>query len=47
LGTDAQKIAQDNPETTPMMREVGNQVRLATMKLIQMRQQTRQQTPQI
>jgi hypothetical protein len=44
---DAQKIAADSPETAPMMREVQNQVRMATMKIIQQKQQTQQATPQI
>jgi hypothetical protein len=44
---DAQKIAQDSPETAPMMREIGNQVRMATMKLLEMRQQKQASTPQI
>jgi len=47
LNMDAQKIAQDNPATAPMMKEIGNQVRLATMKMIQARQQQQQATPQI
>lgn len=47
LAMDAQSIASDSPETAPMMREVQNQVRMATMKMIQSRQQTQQQTPQI
>jgi len=44
---DAQSIASDAPETAPMMREVQNQVRMATMKLIQQRQASQQATPQI
>lgn len=44
---DAQKISADSPETAPMMREIQNQVRMATMKMIQQRQQTQQATPQI
>lgn len=47
LAMDAQKIAGDAPETAPMMREVQNQVRMATMKMIQQRQATQQATPQI
>ena len=47
LAMDAQQIAAENPETAPMMREVQNQVRQATMKMIQMRQQTQQATPAI
>jgi hypothetical protein len=45
LAMDAQKISEENPETAPMMREVQSQVRQATMKMIQMRQQAQQQTP--
>ena len=44
---DAQKIASESPETAPMMREIQNQVRMATMKMIQQRQATQQQAPQI
>jgi hypothetical protein len=44
---DAQSIAGDDPTTAPMMREVQNQVRMATMKMIQQRQATQQATPQI
>jgi hypothetical protein len=44
---DAQKIAQEAPECAPMMREVQNQVRMATMKMIQQRAATQQATPQI
>jgi hypothetical protein len=47
LAMDAQKIAGSSPEAAPMMREVQNQVRMATMKIIQQRQATQQQTPQI
>lgn len=47
LAMDAQKIAGDSPETAPMMREVQNQVRMATMKMIQQRAASQQQTPQI
>lgn len=47
LAMDSKKIAGDSPETAPMMREVENQVRQATMKLIQQRQATQQATPQI
>ena len=47
LAMDAQKIASESPETAPMMREIQNQVRMATMKMIQQRQATQQQTPQI
>lgn len=47
LAMDAQKISADSPETAPMMREIQNQVRMATMKMIQQRQQTQQATPQI
>jgi hypothetical protein len=44
---DAQSISADAPEAAPMMREVQNQVRMATMKMIQQRQATQQATPQI
>lgn len=44
---DAQKIASESPETAPMMREVENQVRQATMKMIQQRQAKQQATPPI
>ncbi len=47
LAMDAQKIASESPETAPMMSEIQNQVRMATMKMIQQRQATQQQTPQI
>ena len=47
LAMDAQKIASESPETAPMMREIQNQVRMATMKMIQQRQATQQATPQI
>lgn len=47
LAMDAQGIASESPETAPMMREIQNQVRMATMKMIQMRAATQQQTPQI
>ncbi len=47
LAMDAQKIAGDAPETAPMMREIQNQVRMATMKMIQQRQATQQATPPI
>lgn len=47
LSMDAEKIAGDNPETAPMMRAVQDQVRQATLKIIQMRQAAQQQSPQI
>jgi hypothetical protein len=47
LAMDAQAISSESPETAPMMREVQNQVRMATMKMIQQRAQTQQATPQI
>lgn len=47
LAMDAQSIASESPETAPMMREVQNQVRMATMKMIQQRQATQQATPSI
>lgn len=47
LAMDAQSIASETPEAAPMMREVQNQVRMATMKMIQQRQATQQATPQI
>lgn len=47
LSMDAQSISSESPETAPMMREVQNQVRMATMKMIQMRQATQQATPPI
>ena len=47
LSMDAQGIAGDDPTTAPMMREVQNQVRMATMKMIQQKQQAQQASPQI
>lgn len=47
LALDAQGISGDSPETAPMMREIQNQVRMATMKMIQQRQQTQQASPAI
>ena len=47
LAMDAQSIASDSPETAPMMRQVQDLVRQATMKMIQQRQATQQQTPPI
>ena len=47
LSMDAQGIAGDDPTTAPMMREVQNQVRMATMKMIQQKQQAQQAAPQI
>jgi len=47
LAMDAQGIASESPETAPMMKEVQNQVRMATVKMIQQRAATQQQTPQI
>lgn len=47
LAMDANKIAETIPETAPMMREVQNQVRMATMKMIQQRTQQQQASPQI
>lgn len=47
LAMDAKKISEDHAETAPMMREIQNQVRMATMKVIQSRQQTQQSAPQI
>lgn len=47
LALDSQQIAADSPETAPMMREIQNQVRMATMKVLQMRQASQQATPQI
>lgn len=44
---DAEAISAAAPETAPMMREVANQIRMATMKMIQQRQATQQATPQI
>ena len=43
----AQQQASAFSEAAPMMREVQNQVRMATMKVIQARQAPQQQTPQI
>ena len=45
LSMDAQGIAGDSPETAAMMREIQNQVRMATMKIIQQKQQTRRMAP--
>jgi len=47
LSMDANKIAQVLPEAAPMMREVENQVRMATMKMIQQRTAQQQASPQI
>lgn len=47
LAMDAKQISADAPETAPMMREVENQVRMATMKMIQQRQAAQQATPPI
>lgn len=47
LSLDAQGISGDAPETAQMMREIQNQVRMATMKMIQQKQQTQQASPQI
>lgn len=47
LAMDAQKVAEVVPEAAPMMREVQNQVRQATMKLIQAKASQMQQAPQI
>lgn len=47
LSMDAQGIAGDDPTTAPMMREIQNQVRMATMKMIQSKQQAQQASPQI
>lgn len=47
LAMDANKIAELVPEAAPMMREVQNQVRMATMKMIQQRSAQQQASPQI
>ena len=47
IAQQAQQAAQQFPEAAPMMREVANQCRQATMKAIQMRSQPPQQTPAI
>jgi hypothetical protein len=47
LAMDAQGISGDAPETAPMMRAIQDQVRQATMKMIQNKQQTQQASPQI
>jgi hypothetical protein len=47
LAMDANKIAEIVPEAAPMMREVQNQVRMATMKMIQQRTAQQQASPQI
>ena len=47
LAMDANKIAEIAPEAAPMMREVANQVRMATMKMIQQRSAQQQASPQI
>lgn len=47
LAEDAKDIAEAIPASAPMMREVANQVRMATMKLIQQHSQPQQPTPQI
>jgi hypothetical protein len=47
LSMDANKIAQVLPEAAPMMREVENQVRMATLKMIQQRTAQQQASPQI
>ena len=46
LAMDAQKIAEVLPEAAPMMREVQNKVREATMKMIQAKASQMQQAPQ-
>jgi len=43
----AQQMAEQFPEAAPMAREIQNQVRMATMKVIQSRQSPQQATPQI
>ncbi len=43
----AQQAASEFPEAAPMMREIQNQVRMATMKVIQSKQAPPQQTPSI
>ena len=47
LAMDAQSIASDDPSTAPAMRKVQDLVRQATMQMIQQRQATQQDTPQI
>ena len=47
LSSDAQQIASELPSTAPMMREIQNKVREATMQLIQQQRQAQQPTPQI
>lgn len=47
LAMDANKISEIVPEAAPMMREVQNQVRMATMKMIQQRTAQQQASPQI
>jgi hypothetical protein len=44
---DAQNIAGDDPTTAPMMRAIQDQVRQATLKMIQNKQQAQQASPQI
>jgi len=43
----AQQLASDFPEAAPMAREIQNQVRMATMKVIQARSAPQQATPSI
>jgi hypothetical protein len=47
LAADAQQIAGELPATAPMMREVAQKVREATMVLIQQQRQAQQPTPAI
>ena len=47
IAQQAQEATQQFPEAAPMMREVANQCRLATMKAIQQRSQPQGPTPQI
>lgn len=47
LSADAQALANELPPAAPMMREVVNQIRQATMQLIQQQRQAQQPTPQI
>ena len=47
LSQDAQAIAQEIPAAAPQMREVINQVRQATVQMIQQQRQAQQPSPQI
>ena len=47
MAADAKDFAESSPASAPMMREIQNQVRQATMKLMQTHMASQQPTPQI